>query len=210
MTIFALFGRPRYAPQQQVTPITAETTYSEPVNHRHPNFSIWTHHIANRFLPLLASLPLPKSAKLKRDNSQPSLTAIARQLSSPIEPTSFKLIRVSIRCHLSLQQLRCNLCRLHINTHRVLDIHYLDGNLVSFLIHISYETDLCSQLNKFNITVCDAFNPLDSSIIRDPTLVNEPIDCKVQHVHKAFLHQIRATLQRFSTLIYNAVTNFFV
>ncbi|KAG1451727.1 hypothetical protein G6F46_009940 [Rhizopus delemar] len=83
-------------------------------------------------------------------------------------------------------------------------------NLVSFLIHIGYETELRSQLSKFNITVRDDFDPLDPSIIRDPTLVNEPIDRKVHHARKAFLHRIRVALRRFRTLIYNAVTNFFV
>ncbi|KAG1048806.1 hypothetical protein G6F43_008829 [Rhizopus delemar] len=83
-------------------------------------------------------------------------------------------------------------------------------NLVSFLIHIGYETELRSQLSKFNITVRDDFDPLDPSIIRDPTLVNEPIDRKVHHARKAFLHRTRVALRRFRTPVYNAVANFFV
>ncbi|KAG1455416.1 hypothetical protein G6F46_008151 [Rhizopus delemar] len=166
------------------------------VNHRHPTFSIWTHHIANRFLSLSRSSPssykrfpspnnastsLPKIAKPKRDKSQPSLTAIARQFSSPSKPTSFKLIHVPIRHCLSLQQLRSSVCRLHVNTRRILDIHYSDRNLVSFLTHIGYETEIRLQLSKFNITVRCNFDPLDPSIIRDPTLINEPIDRRLQH-----------------------------
>ncbi|KAG1053749.1 hypothetical protein G6F43_004190 [Rhizopus delemar] len=84
-----------------------------------------------------------------------------------------------------------------------------DRNLVSFLIHIGYETELRLQLSKFNNTVCDDFDPLDPSIIRNPTLINEPIDCKVQHTRKSFLHRIYAILQQFMVPDYNAVANFF-
>ncbi|EIE83494.1 hypothetical protein RO3G_08199 [Rhizopus delemar RA 99-880] len=92
---------------------------------------------------------------------KPSLTAIVRQFSSPAESTGSQLIHVPVRRRLSLQQLRPNICRLHNNTRRMLDIHYSNRNLVSFLIHIGYETELCSQLSKFNITVRDGLHPLD-------------------------------------------------
>ncbi|KAG0739992.1 hypothetical protein G6F62_007191 [Rhizopus arrhizus] len=159
--------------------------------------------------PNNAFTPLPKIAKPKRDNSQPSLTTTARQFSSPAELTGFKLIHVPVRHRLPLQQLRSNLRRVHMNTRRILDIHYSDRDLVSFLIHIGHEADLRSQLIKFNITVCGDFDPLDPSIIRDPTLVSEPMDRKV-HARKAFLHGICVALRRFRTPIYNTVANFFV
>ncbi|KAG0946801.1 hypothetical protein G6F57_007808 [Rhizopus arrhizus] len=41
---------------------------------------------------------------------------------------------------------------LHSSTRRILDVHYSDRNLVSFLIHIGNETELRSELSKFNIT----------------------------------------------------------
>ncbi|KAG0758218.1 hypothetical protein G6F57_007514 [Rhizopus arrhizus] len=160
--------------------------------------------------PNNSSTSLPKIARPECDNSQPSLTAIAGQFFSPAEPTNLKLIHVSARSHLFLQFLRSNLCRLHINTRRILDIHYSDRNLVSFPIHIDYKTELRLQLNKFNITVRDDFYPLDPSIIRDAILVNEPIDCKAQHAREKFLHRICATLQRFRASIYDAIVNLFV
>ncbi|KAG1457647.1 hypothetical protein G6F46_007651 [Rhizopus delemar] len=83
------------------------------------------------------------------------------------------------------------------------------SNLVSFLIHIGYETELRLQLSKFNNTVRGDFDHLDPSIIRNPTLINEPIDCKVQHTRKSFLHRIYAILQQFMVPDYNAVANFF-
>ncbi|KAG1137728.1 hypothetical protein G6F37_011800 [Rhizopus arrhizus] len=52
--------------------------------------------------PNNTSIPLLKIAKPKRANSQPSLTAITRQFSSPAEPTGFKLIHVPVRHRLSL------------------------------------------------------------------------------------------------------------
>lgn len=85
-----------------------------------------------------------------------------------------------------------------------------ERGLVIFLIHIGYETELCSYLSKFNITVRGDFDLLDSSIIRDPTLINEPTDCKIQRLCKAFLHRIYAALQRFKASTCKAVANFFV
>ncbi|KAG0744808.1 hypothetical protein G6F57_010405 [Rhizopus arrhizus] len=52
--------------------------------------------------PNNASIPLLKIANPKRANSQPSLTAITRQFSSPAEPTGFKLIHVPVRHRLPL------------------------------------------------------------------------------------------------------------
>ena len=140
--------------------------------------------------PNSASPPPPKVTEPKCDNSQLSLTVIANRL--------------------PLQQLRSNLRRLHINPRRILDIQYSDRNLVSFLIHIVYEAEVSSQLNKFNITARDDLNPLDPSIIRNLALVNETIDCKIQPARKSFLHRIYTALQRFRAPNYNAVANFFV
>ncbi|KAG1052092.1 hypothetical protein G6F43_005754 [Rhizopus delemar] len=151
-----------------------------------------------------------KIAKPKRNNSQPILTAIVKLFSSPAELTGFKLMHVPIRHRFPLQQLRSSLRRLHIKTHRILYIHYSDRNLVSLLVHIGYETEFRPQLSKFNITVRDAFDPLDPSIIRGPNFVNEPIDCEVQHACKTFLHRVCVFLQQFITPIYNSVANFFV
>ncbi len=138
------------------------------------------------------------------------MTATARQSSSLAEPTGVKLTHVPFRRRLSLQQLRSNLRRLHINPHQNLDIHYSDRNLISFLIHIGYKTELRLRLSKFNITVRDDFDPLDPSIIRNSTLVIETIDCKIQPARKSFLHRIYTALQRFRAPNYNAVVNFFV
>jgi len=98
----------------------------------------------------------------------------------------------------------------YIYTRQILDTYYSNRNLVSFLIRIGYETEVRSQLNKFTITVRNDFDPLAPSIIRDPTPINEPIDCKVQCTRKAFFHRICVVLQRSIAPIYNAVANFFV
>ena len=71
--------------------------------------------------PTLSKRPSsPKVAKPKCNTSQTSLAAIARQFSSPAEPTGFKPIHVSVRRRFSLQQLRSNPCRLHTDTRRIL------------------------------------------------------------------------------------------
>ncbi|KAI7898585.1 uncharacterized protein BX663DRAFT_442965, partial [Cokeromyces recurvatus] len=54
-------------------------------------------------------------------------------------------LSITIYCHgghrLPLQQMRANLCKLNINTRRILGIHY-DDKVVSFLIHDEYESEL--------------------------------------------------------------------
>ncbi|EIE82525.1 hypothetical protein RO3G_07230 [Rhizopus delemar RA 99-880] len=152
-----------------------------------PTFSSPSKHSPS---PNDASPPLPKVTKLKRDDYQSSLAAITSQFSSSAERTGFKLIHVPFRFSFSLQQLRSNFCRLYINTRQTLDTHYPNKNLISFLVHIGYETNLRSQLSKFNITVRNDFDPLAPSIICDPTLINEPIDYKAQRACKAFLHSL--------------------
>ncbi|KAG1175029.1 hypothetical protein G6F46_007998 [Rhizopus delemar] len=76
-------------------------------------------------------------------------------------------------------------------------------------IHIFYETELRSQLSKFSITVCEGFDSLDVSIMRNPIPVNEPAGCKVRRARKAFLHRIDIALQRFRAPIHNAAAHFF-
>ncbi|KAG1460301.1 hypothetical protein G6F46_005731 [Rhizopus delemar] len=233
---FVLFRNPHYAPQKQIDLATAHADICKlqqenaflrkqlapklPTTNIPPSLSERTISPTVSFPPCNPSIPSkcssspnnastspPKVARPECDNSQSSLTAIARQFSSPAKPTGLKLIHVLARSHLVLQQLRSNFRRLHINTRRILDIHYSDRNLVSFLTHIDYETEPCSQLSKFNIIVRNDFNP---SIIRDPTLVNELIGRKVQQACKAFLHRICIVHRRFRTPIYNVVANFFV
>jgi hypothetical protein len=161
--------------------------------------------------PTLSKRPSsPKVAKPKCNTSQPSLAMAARQFSSPAEPTGFKHIHVPVRFPLPLQQLLSNLCRLHINAHRTLDIHYSNRNLDSFLIHIFYETELRSPLSKFNITVCEDFDFLDASTIHNLIPVNELTGRKVQRARKVFLHRICISLQRFRAPIHNAAAHFFV
>ncbi|EIE89236.1 hypothetical protein RO3G_13947 [Rhizopus delemar RA 99-880] len=92
-----------------------------------------TPHLVCLDAPHLQPFPPFLVAKPKRDVSQPSPTAIARQLPSPAEPTDFKRIHVAARHFLSLQPMRSNLRRLHINIRRILDIHYSDRNLVGFI-----------------------------------------------------------------------------
>ncbi|KAG1142855.1 hypothetical protein G6F37_001277 [Rhizopus arrhizus] len=161
--------------------------------------------------PTISSLPRNPPTHLSTPFS-PNKTSLIRlkQFSSADEPTGFKLTHVPFRHRLPLQQLCSNLYRLHIDTYRILNIHYSGRSLVNFLIHIGYETERRSQLSKFNVTARDDFDPLDPSIIRDATPINEPIDYKVQLVPKAFLHRTCIVLLRFRIPIYNAIANFFV
>ncbi|KAG1170776.1 hypothetical protein G6F46_000492 [Rhizopus delemar] len=123
-------------------------------------------------------------------------------------PTGFKTIHGLVRCRFSLQQLRCNLCRLHISTRLTLDIHDSDRDLISFLTHVGYEPALGLQLGKSNVTVRDDFDP---SITHDPTLVNESVNCKVQRARKNMpSDESASSCNDSSPPIYNAVISFFV
>jgi hypothetical protein len=181
---------------------TSSTVPSSPRNHLTPS--------KRPPSPNTAPPPPPKVSKPKHDISQPSLAAVARQFSSPSEPAAFKFIHVPVRRRLPMQQMRANLRKLHINTRRILDIQYPDRNVASFLIHIDYETELRSQLSKLKISVRDDFDPLDPSTIRDPDLINETIDRKIQHARHFFFSRLCSSLQRFKTPLYNTVANFFV
>ncbi|KAG0932710.1 hypothetical protein G6F57_010204 [Rhizopus arrhizus] len=91
------FLRKQLAPKPSTTDIppcpsghtTSPTLSSLPRNHPTPSNCPSS--------PNNASPPPPKPAKPKHDDSQLRLAAIARQFSSSAEPTSFKLIRVSVR-----------------------------------------------------------------------------------------------------------------
>ncbi|KAG1153032.1 hypothetical protein G6F37_000006 [Rhizopus arrhizus] len=174
--MFTLFRSPRNAPQQQAGLAAAHaeirklqqenafiqkqiapkpsTTDVPPSPSRHTTSSIVFPTPSKRFSsPNNISPPPPKVAKPERNNSQLSLTATARRTNR------LKLIHVPVLYCLPLQQLCSNLCRLHINVYQILDIHYSDRNSASFLIHHC----------KFN-------TPVDPSIIRDPTFINEPTE----------------------------------
>ncbi|KAG1054317.1 hypothetical protein G6F43_003660 [Rhizopus delemar] len=209
---------PHYAPQQQIDLATAHADICKlqqenaflrkqlapklPTTNIPPSLSERTISPTVSFPP--CNPPIPSKCSSSPNNAS---TSPPKAFSSPAKSTGLKLIHVLARSHLVLQQLRSNFRRLHINTRRILDIHYSDRNLVSFLTHIDYEVEPCSQLSKFNITVRNDFDP---SIIRDPTLVNELIGRKVQQACKAFLHRICIAHRRFRTPIYNVVANFFV
>ncbi|KAG1319292.1 hypothetical protein G6F62_011913 [Rhizopus arrhizus] len=91
------FLRKQLAPKPSITDIppspsghtTSPTLSSLPRNHPTPSKRLSS--------PNNASPPPPKPAKPKRDDSQLSLTTIARQFSSPAKPTSFKLIHVPVQ-----------------------------------------------------------------------------------------------------------------
>ncbi|KAG1131378.1 hypothetical protein G6F42_003304 [Rhizopus arrhizus] len=105
------------SPQSQKTHLLhLDTPYRQPLP---PSLITLSSHL-NVPSPSNISPPPPRVTKPKRDNSQPRLTAIARQFSSPAEPTGFKPIHVSVRRRFSLQQLRSNPCRLHTDTRRIL------------------------------------------------------------------------------------------
>ncbi|KAG1040339.1 hypothetical protein G6F43_012302 [Rhizopus delemar] len=145
-------------------------------------------------------------------NPQPkhSLAAIARQFSSPTAPSSFTFIHVPIHDCLSIHQLRANIRELHINTRRILDIQYSDRNVARFLIHTGFEPEFHFQLYKHKITIRDDFDPLNPSIIRDPTLLNESIERKTKHARHVFLQRLGSAFRRLRAPLYNAVTNYFL
>ncbi|ORE11154.1 hypothetical protein BCV72DRAFT_253953 [Rhizopus microsporus var. microsporus] len=87
--------------------------------------------------------------------------ATARTFSLPSSNQSFKYLYVPVQRRIPINQLRSRLRRLHINSSRILDIHYPDRHFVALLIRNDYESELRSQLNKLTITVCDEYDPLD-------------------------------------------------
>ncbi|KAG0739633.1 hypothetical protein G6F62_008029 [Rhizopus arrhizus] len=95
--------------------------------------------------PNNAFFPPPKVTHPKRNNSQPSLAAIARQFSSPAEPADFKLIHIPLR-HLSFlihigyePELRSYLSKFNITVLDDFDPSIIrDPTLVNELIDYKY------------------------------------------------------------------------
>ncbi|KAG1149772.1 hypothetical protein G6F36_014701 [Rhizopus arrhizus] len=159
---------------------------------------------------ILGKTPTTKVSKLPNPKPKHSLAAIARQFSSPTAPSSFKFIHVPIHRRLPIHQLRANLRELHINARRILDIQYSDRNVVSFLIHTCFESELRSQLYKHKITIRDEFDPLSPSISHDPALLNESIERKTKLARHVFLQRLGSAFRRLKAPLYNAVTNYFL
>ncbi|KAG1046887.1 hypothetical protein G6F43_010643 [Rhizopus delemar] len=99
--------------------------------------------------PELESSPLQKASKSKYTPPLPSQTAAARTFSPPSTNQGFKYLYLSIQRCLPIHQIRSLLRRSHINSGRVLDIHYPDHHLVALLTRNDYETEVRSQLEKF-------------------------------------------------------------
>ncbi|KAG1175842.1 hypothetical protein G6F46_009509 [Rhizopus delemar] len=99
--------------------------------------------------PELESVPLQKASKSKYAPPLPSQTAAARTFSPP-STNHGSLLR-----------------RLPIKSSCVLDIHYPDRHLVAFLIHNDYEAEVHSQLEKFEIPLCDDYDPLDPNNLQN-------------------------------------------
>ncbi|KAG1545579.1 hypothetical protein G6F45_013631 [Rhizopus arrhizus] len=79
--------------------------------------------------PELESAPLQKASKPKYAPPLPSQTAAARTFSPPSTNQGFKYLYLPIQRRLPIRQIRSLLRRLHINSNRVLDIHYPDRHL---------------------------------------------------------------------------------
>ncbi|PHZ10064.1 uncharacterized protein RHIMIDRAFT_240173 [Rhizopus microsporus ATCC 52813] len=112
-----------------------------------------------------ASTPDPQLPSPTKTSRQ---AATARTFSLPSSNQSFKYLYVPVQRRIPISQLRSRLRRLHINSSRILDIHYPDRHFVALLIRNDYESELRSQLNKLTITVCDEYDPLDPANLRDP------------------------------------------
>ncbi|KAG1055838.1 hypothetical protein G6F43_002232 [Rhizopus delemar] len=109
-----------------------------------------------------------KPSKSKYAPPLPSQTAAAHTFGSPSTNQGFKYLYLSIQPPLSIRQICSLLRRLHINSNRVLDIHYPDRYLVALLIHNNYEAEVRSQLEKFKIPLHNNYDSLDPNNLRDP------------------------------------------
>ncbi|KAG1596801.1 hypothetical protein G6F47_007878 [Rhizopus delemar] len=160
--------------------------------------------------PELESVPLQKASKSKNAPPLPSQTAAARTFSPPSTNQGFKYLYLPIQRRLPIRQIRSLLRRLHINSNRVLDIHYPDRHLVALLLHNDYEAEVRSQLEKFEIPIHDDYDPMDPNNLRNPYYDDFDQDEKGCAAWSVFAQRLVRAIRCLKGPIQRAVARFFV
>ncbi|KAG0750179.1 hypothetical protein G6F57_003876 [Rhizopus arrhizus] len=108
-----------------------------------------------------------------------------RLLQPPSENQGFQCFYLSTKARFPVGQIRSRLRELEIDNNRILDINYLDRNVVILLVHNNYADELRSQLKKFKMTLKDEFDPCDPKILRNPKYADSTEE---ERTNLAFLH----------------------
>ncbi|ORE06240.1 hypothetical protein BCV72DRAFT_256428 [Rhizopus microsporus var. microsporus] len=186
--------------------LATELPATKPSAPTRPPQSPWQRQLSQKrpSLPDSELSPPTKIARPAATKPLPSQAAAARTFSPPSANQNFKYLYVPAQHPIPISQLRSQLRRLQINSSRVLDIHYPDHHLVVLLIHNDYESDLCSQPNKFTITVRNEYDPLDPANLRDTACSKWSYQGRVDYAFGAFtnrlicaIRRIRAPVERF-------------
>jgi hypothetical protein len=99
---------------------------------------------------------------------------------------------------------------LLINSSRVLDVHYPYRHLIALLIHNDYEAEVRSQLEKFEIPLCDEYDPLDPNNLRNPDYDNFDQDEKECAAWGVFAQRVIRAIRRLKGPVQRTVARFFV
>ncbi|CEG75003.1 hypothetical protein RMATCC62417_10116 [Rhizopus microsporus] len=156
---------------------------------------------------------LPPSTKVVRPTATKLLTnqaAAARKFSHSYSNQIFKYLYVHVQRRIPISQLCSRLRRLHINSSHVLDIHYPDHHLVVLPTYNDYESELCSQLNKFVITVLDEYDPLSHANLHAPAYSKWNNQDKVDYTSCTFVDRLIRAIRHIRAPVQRAVARFFI
>jgi hypothetical protein len=98
--------------------------------------------------------------KLKTGRGVQKQQAATRLFSRPSNNQGFKYIYLHTRARIPIRQVRQRLCRMGINTNRILDIHYPTRNVVTMLVHLDFVDTFQQQLKRCGVVPILDFNPL--------------------------------------------------
>ncbi|KAI7848438.1 hypothetical protein BDC45DRAFT_419654, partial [Circinella umbellata] len=93
--------------------------------------------------------------------------AAARAFTTPSETHGFCFKYFPTRGRKPVSDQRKNLRQLGIDNSRLLDIHYPDTNVVGFLIHNDYATELLDLMKQHNLEPNTKFDPHNPQYLRD-------------------------------------------
>ncbi|KAF7725164.1 hypothetical protein EC973_000417, partial [Apophysomyces ossiformis] len=116
-----------------------------------------------------ASAPMP-TLSTRKNVSTRSRAAAARAFTPVTGPQGFQYLYLHRSRKMDRPEIRKQLRKLKIDTSRLLDIVFPARSVVGLLFHIQYIPEVTQLLEAAKVAALKDFDPLDPSILADPSL----------------------------------------
>ncbi|KAF7720560.1 hypothetical protein EC973_007492 [Apophysomyces ossiformis] len=131
----------------------------------------------------------------------------ARAFVLPSATQGFQYLYFPARAQIPTGQMRRRFRQLGIENSRILDIHYLDQQVIAILVHNDFAPELKTVLSKFGVNLYTDYDPLDPKHLKDPKYTNltntEREQRAYEHHHERMLvalnflhHPVRSAVAR--------------